>query len=231
MTRDFERRCASIREVARDLLGREGIGSFTMERVADEAGYARSAIYRFFPSKRELLVELAVESLEVRLDLYRRAAAFDGKSRERLVAYGEVTCLLYPRLVMPQVFGQAKSASTRKTDARVEHLRELEREDDGLVSSWSRMRSRAATSSSMPGCRSRRSSSPCALSRRASSSGSACCRRREESPIRAPCCGAPEDACSTVSVGGRCLTNGTTARRCRAFTARFSRRRCSRRWV
>ena len=135
MSRDFERRCASIREVARDLLEREGIGGFTMERVADEAGYARSAIYRFFPSKRELLVELAVESLEVRLDLYRRAAAFDGKSRERLVAYGEVTCLLYPRLVMPQVFGHCQVGRFRKSDARLERLRELERQDDALVSS------------------------------------------------------------------------------------------------
>ena len=37
-------------DAARDLLEREGVGGFTMERVADEAvSYACSAIYRFFP--------------------------------------------------------------------------------------------------------------------------------------------------------------------------------------
>jgi AcrR family transcriptional regulator len=133
MTRDFERRCASIREAARDLLAREGIGGFTMERVADEAGYARTAIYRFFPSKRELLVDLALESLEVRLELYRRAASFDARSRERMVAFGEVTCLLYPRRVMPQVLAQSASGRARRIGARSERLRELQRRDDALV--------------------------------------------------------------------------------------------------
>jgi AcrR family transcriptional regulator len=133
ISRDFARRCAAIREVARDLLARDGIASFTMERVADEAGYARTAIYRFFPSKRELLIGLAIESLELRLELYDRVAELDARPRERLVAFGEATCLLYPRHVLPQVFGAAKSRRARRSDQGLDRLRTLQRRDERMV--------------------------------------------------------------------------------------------------
>src|SRR5262245_38104383 len=74
-SRELEQRRAAIRSVARELLAREGISKFTMERVADEAGYARTAIYRFFSTKRDLLIDLAVESLALRGELYREIVA------------------------------------------------------------------------------------------------------------------------------------------------------------
>lgn len=129
ISRELERRRAAIRSVARDLLGREGIAGFTMERVADEAGYARTAIYRYFSSKEDLIVELAIESLGVRVELYRRAMQFDARPRERIVAFGEVTCLLYPRHVLPQVFAFAHSVRDKTSVERQERLEALEQED------------------------------------------------------------------------------------------------------
>jgi AcrR family transcriptional regulator len=133
IAREAESRRAAILGVARDLLGRDGISRFTMERVADEAGYARTAIYRFFSAKREILVELAIESVELRLELYRRVARWEARPRERIVACGEVTCLLYPRHVLPHVYGLSYSERAKKTDARLERLRALQREDDALT--------------------------------------------------------------------------------------------------
>ncbi len=52
ISRGVDRRRSAILEVARDQLSRDGIAAFTMERVADEAGYARTAIYRYFSSGR-----------------------------------------------------------------------------------------------------------------------------------------------------------------------------------
>jgi AcrR family transcriptional regulator len=133
ISREIDRRRAAIRAVARELGGREGMSGFTMERVADESGYARTAIYRYFSSKEQLLVELAIESLEVRIELYRRAVSFEARPRERMVAFGEVTCLLYPRHVMPHVFGVAHSVLERTSEASQERVRELVQEDGALI--------------------------------------------------------------------------------------------------
>jgi AcrR family transcriptional regulator len=138
VSREIERRRSSILDVARELLGRDGIAGFTMERIADDAGYARTAIYRYFPSKEELIVELAIESLELRVELYRRVMRFEAKPRERLVAFGEVTCLLYPRHVMPQVFAFAQAVREKTRAASQKRLRALEREDAELNSSVAR---------------------------------------------------------------------------------------------
>jgi AcrR family transcriptional regulator len=103
-----------------------------MERVADEAGYARTAIYRYFSSREELIVELAAESLELRVELYRRITQFQGRPRERMVAFGEVTCVLYPRHVLPQVFALAHSVLEKTRESSQDRLLALQREDAEL---------------------------------------------------------------------------------------------------
>ncbi len=132
ISRGVDRRRSAILEVARDHLSRDGIAAFTMERVADEAGYARTAIYRYFSSREELIVELAAESLELRVELYRRIARFEGRPRERMVAFGEVTCVLYPRHVLPQVFAFAHAVLEKTSESSQERLRALQREDAEL---------------------------------------------------------------------------------------------------
>jgi AcrR family transcriptional regulator len=133
LDRELRQRRASILSVARDLIESRGIGGFTMERLADEAGYARTQIYRFFSNKRELVIDLATESLELRRELCRRALQFEARPRERIVAFGEVTALLYPRYVLPQVFALAYSDRAQKSDAQLERLRALHAEDQGYV--------------------------------------------------------------------------------------------------
>lgn len=138
ISRGVDRRRAAILEVARDHLCRDGMSAFTMERVADEAGYARTAIYRYFSSREDLIVELAAESLELRVELYRRIARFEGRPRERIVAFGEVTCVLYPRHVLPQVFALAHAVLEKTSESSQERLRELQREDAELNASVAR---------------------------------------------------------------------------------------------
>jgi AcrR family transcriptional regulator len=132
ISRETERRRSRILAVARDLLSRDGMAGFTMERVADEAGYARTAIYRYFPSKEDLVVDLASESLELRVELYRHAVDFDARPRERMVAFGEVTCLLYPRHVIPQAFALAPAVCDKAKESSQERLRLLVNEDAAL---------------------------------------------------------------------------------------------------
>jgi AcrR family transcriptional regulator len=138
ISREIDRRRSAILEVARDHLSRDGMSAFTMERVADEAGYARTAIYRYFSSREELIVELAAESLELRVELYRRIARLESRPRERMVAFGEVTCLLYPRHVIPQVFAFAHAVLEKTRESSQERVMALQREDAELTASVAR---------------------------------------------------------------------------------------------
>lgn len=49
---------------ALERIASEGLGSFTMEGVAEEAGVAKGTIYLYFESKRELVEEAIAHSLE-----------------------------------------------------------------------------------------------------------------------------------------------------------------------
>lgn len=138
ISRGVDRRRSAILEVARNQLSRDGLTAFTMERVADEAGYARTAIYRYFSSREELIVELAAESLELRVELYRRIARFAGRPRERMVAFGEVTCVLYPRHVIPQVFAFAHAVLEKAPESSRQRLQALQQEDAELISDVAR---------------------------------------------------------------------------------------------
>jgi AcrR family transcriptional regulator len=68
------------------LLGPGGIHGLTMERLAEATPYSKGTIYQHFNSKDDLLAALWLRPLQIRLDLYRKAATFHGSSRERILA-------------------------------------------------------------------------------------------------------------------------------------------------
>jgi AcrR family transcriptional regulator len=59
-----------------------------MDRVASQMEYAKGTIYNHFPNKEEIVLALAVESMELRRTLFVRAASIDGSARIRLMAIG-----------------------------------------------------------------------------------------------------------------------------------------------
>ena len=54
----------AILGAAYDLLTREGLGRFTIERVASAAGVGRSTIYRWWPSRGALAVECLLDAVQ-----------------------------------------------------------------------------------------------------------------------------------------------------------------------
>lgn len=131
--RGQNRREGDVLLVARQVLNREGITGFSMELVALEAGYSRGAIYQYFPSKEELIIALALETAELRLKLWERAQQFEAKPRERLMALGEVTAILYPRHVLPEVIAFANVVRMKTSEGRRRRLRDLEELDYRLA--------------------------------------------------------------------------------------------------
>ena len=87
--RELLRREDLILNVTRELLLDLGYHGLTMERIAEAMEYSKGTIYQHFPCKEEVLTELGTRILQTRLEMFRRAARFDGRTRERMVAIGE----------------------------------------------------------------------------------------------------------------------------------------------
>jgi AcrR family transcriptional regulator len=69
-----------IKDAARRQLERDGVGELSLRAVARELGMASSAVYRYFPSRDELLTALIVDAYDAVADA---AADADGASLAR----------------------------------------------------------------------------------------------------------------------------------------------------
>jgi len=92
-------RDALILEVAREMLLERGYFGLTMDRLADASNCPKGTMYQRFGCKEDIILALALRSLDRRSTMMARAAAFEGRTRERVLAFGEAVALfarLYP---------------------------------------------------------------------------------------------------------------------------------------
>jgi AcrR family transcriptional regulator len=85
----FEERDRRILDAARELLLRDGYQGLSMDTIAESIKYSRAVVYQHYKSKEDVLVAMAAQTGERRVELFERASAFRGKPRERMVAIGE----------------------------------------------------------------------------------------------------------------------------------------------
>ena len=78
----------TILDVTADHLLRDGYLGLNLKRVAEEVGCSNGTLFNHFPTKEDVLLALTVRTMLIREDLFRRAAAFEGRTRERLAAVG-----------------------------------------------------------------------------------------------------------------------------------------------
>lgn len=86
--REMEQRTLEILRVARPILISEGFQGLSMDRVAAQMEYAKGTIYNHFPNKEEIVLALAVESMELRRKLFDCADGLGEKSRLRMMGLG-----------------------------------------------------------------------------------------------------------------------------------------------
>lgn len=79
-----EKREAFMLEQARKISIEEGLHALTLPRLAEETGYSKPTIYKYFPTKEDLIVALAAQSSAIRAVYYQRAVGFRGRPREKL---------------------------------------------------------------------------------------------------------------------------------------------------
>ncbi|CAM2162036.1 TetR family transcriptional regulator [Paraburkholderia sacchari] len=75
-----------ILKAARDLVAESGFREAQMSLIAEAAGIAIGTLYRYFPSKTELLVELVKMTAQREVDVVAGIAMRDGAALERLGA-------------------------------------------------------------------------------------------------------------------------------------------------
>ena len=114
-----ERTRAGIVDAARELVAAGGLGAASMAEVAAAAGVGVGTVYRYFPSKTDLLSELVSHTCRHELDIVRSVATeADSAPRDRLVA--AVTVFSSRALRSART---AYAMIAEPTDADVEHLR------------------------------------------------------------------------------------------------------------
>lgn len=96
---EIQARAAHIRTEARQLFREHGYLGLNMDRIASRLGVAKGTIYQHYRNKEEIVLALAIETLEKRISLFERAAVFPGTPRQRMAAIGcaaEVFVQQYP---------------------------------------------------------------------------------------------------------------------------------------
>ncbi len=124
--REIREREAFILSVARGMLLERGYYGLTMDRIADESDCPKGTMYQRFGCKEDIVMALARQSQEVRLEMMRRATSFEGQTRERAIALGESVALfsrLCPadsRIVHTATGPIREKASPERVEALVE---------------------------------------------------------------------------------------------------------------
>ncbi len=79
-----EKRETFMLDQARKIADAEGLHALTLPRLAEETGYSKPTVYKYFPTKEDLIVAIAAQSAAIRASYYERAITFQGRPREKL---------------------------------------------------------------------------------------------------------------------------------------------------
>ncbi len=119
-TREAGQRRDEILTAARKILHGEGVGAFSIQRLSDVSEFSRPTIYKYFPTKEEVLVALAIDVMHLRCALIKRVDAWGARPRERMLAVAEINVVLFPHLygslflVLARNVQQAASAEAQE---------------------------------------------------------------------------------------------------------------------
>jgi AcrR family transcriptional regulator len=82
-----ERTDAAVREAALSLMARFGYEAVSMRQLAAEVGVQAAALYRYYPTKEELLQSLLLEHMEKLIAGWHEADLASGDPMQRLCAF------------------------------------------------------------------------------------------------------------------------------------------------
>ncbi len=113
-----------------------GYHGVSMDRIAEILEYSKGTIYNHFSCKEEIIIALAIETLEKRTDLFERASRFRGRPRERMAAIGaaaELFVRLYPDHFKVEQIIRSASIWEKTSEKRQMVMRSCEARCIGIV--------------------------------------------------------------------------------------------------
>ncbi|MFN3765455.1 MAG: TetR/AcrR family transcriptional regulator [Aliihoeflea sp.] len=84
---DGERTEAALRDAALRLIARHGYDAVSMRRLADEVGVQAAALYRYFPTKEDLLFTLMREHMEALVASWAELSAAESAPAAQLASF------------------------------------------------------------------------------------------------------------------------------------------------
>jgi len=95
--REIQQREQLILDTAQQMLHQHGYAQLTMERIAEAVEYSKGTVYNHFSSKEDLVCSLCCRCVSNLIELFKRAYAYPGTTRERFSAIG-IAYSLYHQL-------------------------------------------------------------------------------------------------------------------------------------
>lgn len=86
--REVLERESRILEVALPVVIAHGYHGLSMDKIAEAIEYSKGTIYNHFPCKEEIILALAIDTMQRRTAMFQRASAFSGRPRQRMHAIG-----------------------------------------------------------------------------------------------------------------------------------------------
>lgn len=120
-----------ILDTTQNLLHAHGYACLTMDRVAEAVEYSKGTVYNHFSSKEDLVGSLCCRCIRNLIELFERAASYDGRSRECYMAIGIAYSLYYQLHPLDaQNIQVVKSNAVREklSTAKQEEIQSLEHE-------------------------------------------------------------------------------------------------------
>jgi AcrR family transcriptional regulator len=120
---------SQILDLARPMIAQGGLAALSMDAIAHELQTAKGTIYNHFPNKEEIVLALAVQAVDRRLELFNHAVMMRGTSRQRIAAIG-IACEVYvdvlPELFRAEQIIRHETVWGKTTEKRQEILRNCE---------------------------------------------------------------------------------------------------------
>ncbi len=122
--REFAEREARMIAAADGLLAKGGYLGLNLDELARGLEYSKGTLYQHFSSKEDLVLAVANHHMSIRAEYFERASAFNGKTRERMFAFGIGDFLLARRF--PHGFPIGQLVRTESIWAKCSEARQAE---------------------------------------------------------------------------------------------------------
>ncbi|MGK2234099.1 TetR/AcrR family transcriptional regulator [Colwellia polaris] len=123
---DLQARELDIIDATIALIGKSGVENITMDKVVAAVSYSKGTVYKHFLGKEDLFLAVSNHATNIMLDLFMRAAKFDGCSRGRMLLL-HVSYLIYA-VLHPALFQSVQCARSPYVHAKASEERIAEKD-------------------------------------------------------------------------------------------------------